>query len=564
MAPGVSNIFVYVGNTGTAILGGMSSGSPLPLNLSCSWYDFGNAQTDDPYFEKMAAQGQTFLVASGDSGGYTKQSPWPENSLYIIGVGGTSLTTTGPGGAWASETYWSAGGIAYGGGGWGSNVDIPSWQLEAATQCANAGGECSTTYRDVPEVAANAQFSFYVCADQSGLSGCTENDYGGTSFAAPMWAGYVALANEQAAANNDPPAGFFAPFLYALSLGDGDADFHDITNNGGASTFPCVAGYNMCAGWGSPNGPAFINALAPTSPDFTLLANPSSVSVTQGSQATTAITITPQDGFTGSVTLSASGLPNGVTAQFSPNPATSTSTLTLTASNTATAGTFSVTIQGTSGSVTNSTLLALTVSPLVQSFTLAASPSSVSIAKGGASGTSTITITPVNGFSGSVTLSNSTLPKGVTAQFSPNPATSTSILTLTAAKTAKAGTSTITITGTSGSLKETTTLTLTVDALGNFTLTALPSSLTVAQGSSGTSTITVNPTGGFDQEVTLTAIDLPTGVTATFNPNPTASTSTLTLTVGAGAATGKSTITIEGTSGTLTKKTKVKLDVVAP
>jgi uncharacterized membrane protein len=188
----------------------------------------------------------------------------------------------------------------------------------------------------------------------------------------------------------------------------------------------------------------------------------------------------------------------------------------------------------------------------------------VGIAKGGSSGTSTITITPVNGFSGSVTLSNSTLPKGVTAQFSPNPATSTSILTLTAAKTAKAGTSTITITGTSGSLKATTTITLTVSALGSFTLTASPSTLTVEQGNSGTSTITVNPTGGFDQEVALSAIDLPSGVTASFATNPTTSTSVLTLTVGDGVAKGKYPITIEGTSETLTKKTKVKLDVTVP
>jgi len=564
MAPGVSNIFVYVGSSGTAILSAMATDTPLPLSLGCSWYDFGGPQSDDPYFEKMAAQGQTFLIASGDSGGYTEQSPWPENSQYTIPVGGTSLTTTGPGGAWASETYWSYGGQAYGGGGWGTNVDIPSWQLEAATLCANEGGECSTTYRDVPDVAANSQFSFYVCADQTGLGGCTENEEGGTSFAAPMWAGYIALANEQAAANNDPPPGFFSPYLYALSLGNGDADFHDITSNGGASTFPCVAGYNMCAGWGSPNGAAVINALAPTSPDFTLLANPSSVSVTQGGQVTSTITITPQDGFTGSVTLSASGLPSGVSANFNPNPATGTSTVTLTATDSADTGTVTVTILGQSGSATNSTLLVLTVNPLVQSFTLSASPSAVTITQGEAGGTSTITITPAGGFSGNVTLAASGLPKGVTASFNPNPATSTSVLTLTASKTAKKGTATVTIKGTSGSLSATTTIALTVDALGNFTLAASPTTLKVAQGSSGTSTITIKPTGGFDQEVTLNATGTPNGVTASFSPNPATSTSTLTLTVSGSAATGKSTITITGTYGSLSHTTKVKLDVVAP
>jgi hypothetical protein len=102
---------------------------------------------------------------------------------------------------------------------------------------------------------------------------------------------------------------------------------------------------------------------------------------------------------------------------------------------------------------------------------------------------------------------------------------------------------------------------LTVDALGSFTLTASPKTLTVAQGSSGTSTITVDAKNGFDQEVTLSASGVPTGVTATFSTNPTTSTSVLTLTVSGSAATGKSTITIDGTYGTLSKKATVKLTV---
>jgi regulation of enolase protein 1 (concanavalin A-like superfamily) len=100
---------------------------------------------------------------------------------------------------------------------------------------------------------------------------------------------------------------------------------------------------------------------APPPVGFTLSASPGSMNLTQGSSGTSTITITPQDGFTGNVTLSASGLPNGVTASFSPNPATSTSQLTLTSSGTATTGTVSVTLTGTSGTVTNSTTLALTV-----------------------------------------------------------------------------------------------------------------------------------------------------------------------------------------------------------
>ncbi len=100
----------------------------------------------------------------------------------------------------------------------------------------------------------------------------------------------------------------------------------------------------------------------PTVGSFTLSSSPGSMTVMRGSSGASTITIAPQDGFTGNVTLSASGLPSGVTASFSPNPATSNSQLTLTASSTATTGTVSVTLTGTSGTVTSSTTLALTVS----------------------------------------------------------------------------------------------------------------------------------------------------------------------------------------------------------
>jgi subtilase family serine protease len=454
MAPGVSTVYVYVSHdSDTAVLGAMSTDTPLPLQLSSSWtWVPADPSTDDPYFEKMAAQGQSFFQASGDRGAYKGSAPWPSNSAYVIAVGGTVLVTQSAGGPWASETAWGDGG-----GGWGTNIPIPPWQqLPDVITKANEG---STTYRNDVDVSANANFSFYVCADQQP---CTANEYGGTSFAAPMWAGYLALTNQQAASNGDSPVGFIDPIIYPLGLGSGyDSDFHDITS--GSDGFPTTVGYDLPTGWGTPNGSSLINALA------------------------------------GSAGLN---------------------------------------------------------------FTLSALPSSLSVPRGG-SANSTITITPVNGFSGNVTLAASGLPKGVSASFSPNPATSTSVLTLTAASTAKLGTATVTITGTAGSLSASTTVTITVDALGSFTLTASPKTLAVAQGSSGTSTITIVPTGGFDQEVALSASGMPSGVAASFSTNPTTSTSMLTLTVSGSAATGKSTITITGTYGSLSKKTTIKLTVTA-
>jgi kumamolisin len=354
MAPNVTTVYVFVGSTDTAILGGMSTDTPLPLSLSSSWtWNPADPSTDDPYFEKMASQGQSFFQATGDSGGYRGSAPWPANSAYVIAVGGTDLTTQSAGGPWKSETAW-----ADGGGGWGTNITIPSWQVTAVNDCIAAGGGCNKTDRNVPDVAANANFTFYVCADQSG---CTENEYGGTSFAAPMWAGYLALANQQAATNGVPAPGFIDPTIYPLNLGNNDADFHDITS--GSNGFTCETGYDLCDGWGSPNGAALINALTgPVGPSFTLTANPSSLTIAAGSTGTSTITVVPAGGFSGSVTLSATGLPTGVTAGFSPNPTSSTSTLTLTVGAGAAAGTSTITISGVSGSLTASTTVTLTVS----------------------------------------------------------------------------------------------------------------------------------------------------------------------------------------------------------
>jgi hypothetical protein len=203
---------------------------------------------------------------------------------------------------------------------------------------------------------------------------------------------------------------------------------------------------------------------AQTNPDFSLTDSPTSLTVTQGTSGTSTVTVHPSGGFTGSVTLSASGLPSGVSASFGTNPTTSTSVVTFTASSTATTGTSTVTITGTSGTLTHTTTVSLTINaPAQPDFSLSASPSSVSVVQGNTA-TSTISVTDVGGFTGSVTLSASGLPSGVTASFGTNPTTSTSVLTFTASSTATLGAATVTVTGTSGTLTHTTTISLTVNS----------------------------------------------------------------------------------------------------
>jgi hypothetical protein len=300
-----------------------------------------------------------------------------------------------------------------------------------------------------------------------------------------------------------------------------------------------------------------------STPGFTLTSSASSLPVTQGSSATDTITVGDVDGFTGSVTFTASGLPSGVTASFSPASSASSSVLTLTASSTATTGPATVTVTGTSGSTTATTTIALTVSvKQAAGFTLAPSPSSLSVIQG-SSGTSSIAVTDTGGFTGSVTFTASGLPSGVTASFSPASSTSSSVLTLTASSTATTGPATVTVTGTSGSTTATTAIALTVSAkvTAGFTLSSSPTSLTVKQGSSGTDTITVTDTGGFTGSVTFTATGLPTGVTASFSPASSTSSSVVTLTASGTATVGSSTVTITGTSGTTTATTTIALTV---
>jgi subtilase family serine protease len=527
MAPGMNMLYMYIGSTDTAIISAMTvtSDAPLSKQISCSWgWTPADPSSLNGYWETMAAQGQNFFAASGDSSTWSSSNEaWPADAAYVVSVGGTDLTTTGAGGAWASETAWTDSG----GGHSPDSIAIPSWQTSAASTCSSAGLGCSTTLRNGPDVSGNANFTYYVCADQTT---CTANDYGGTSFATPMWAGYLALANEQAAANGDS-IGFLDPTIYPAAEGSTYSTlFHDITS-GTSGSYKAGTGYDLVTGWGSPNTTGLINLLAGASqPSFTLSASPKSVSITQGGAAeTSTITVTDAGGFSGSVTLSASGLPSGVTASFGTNPTTGSSVLSLTASSTATTGSATVTISGVSGALSATTTISLTVSAAATpNFTASASPTSVTVTQG-ASGTSTITITSQNAFASAVTLSASGLPSGVTASFSANPVTpsangsTTSTLTLTASATAATGTATITITGTSGALSHSTTIALTVDAstgTAGISLALSPSSFTIDDGSTVNTTLTVTNTGSTSVSVDLSVSEFPSGVLATASADP--------------------------------------------
>lgn len=210
---------------------------------SSSW---GAAETDrtqsnitavDAIEQQGAAEGLGMYSASGDNGSDDagtggKSVDFPTSDPYVTGVGGTTLTVTS-GNVWSKETAWSGSG-----GGASVQFTIPSWQT--AVQKAGGNGK-----RQVPDVAALANPTPGVSIFSQGSWGTV----GGTSAAAPEWAAYAALVNQQAAAAGKPNLGFANPKIYSLGGGTG---FHDITS-GSNGAFSAGTGWDFVTGWGSFN-----------------------------------------------------------------------------------------------------------------------------------------------------------------------------------------------------------------------------------------------------------------------------------------------------------------------
>jgi subtilase family serine protease len=219
--------------------------------LSCSWGWSDDEGSLDPIFKEMAVQGQSVFVATGDQGSGTAANVvWPADDPYVTAVGGTDLTTNGPGGSWKSETGWS------GSAGMPSKNKIPIPHYQKLKGVINSLNHGSKTLRNIPDVAAESNTNQYSCYD----GGCFGGN-GGTSYAAPQWAGLTAMANQQAVAGGGSTLGFLNPRLYRIGTGSSyDSDFHDITS-GSNGQYSAVTGFDLVTGWGSPNGPNLINSL---------------------------------------------------------------------------------------------------------------------------------------------------------------------------------------------------------------------------------------------------------------------------------------------------------------
>ncbi|MFJ7245719.1 protease pro-enzyme activation domain-containing protein [Kitasatospora sp. NPDC098652] len=206
----------------------------------------------DNAFKQAAAQGISVFSASGDdgskdctrsaSGASVTSVDFPASSPHQTGVGGTNLQVTS-GNGYSSESAWSTAG-----GGVSTVFGKPSWQT---------GTGVAGTMRTVPDVASNAD-------PQSGFAiytGGGWNVYGGTSAAAPLWAGYAAQVNQKAKAAGQPALGEANPKLYAVAnSANYGTTFHDVTT-GANQDFAAKTGYDQVTGWGSPVADALTTAL---------------------------------------------------------------------------------------------------------------------------------------------------------------------------------------------------------------------------------------------------------------------------------------------------------------
>jgi subtilase family serine protease len=262
MAPGLSEVLVYEGSFANDVLNQMAT-DDLASQLSSSWeFSPVNANTEQIY-EQFAAQGQSMFQASGDDGAYTNSPPTPTDDPWVTSVGGTTLSS-GAGAVWEAEKVWNANSEHAGdhasAGGVSATWAIPVWQ-QGLDMSHNQG---STAWRNIPDVA--------MLADSLWIIASNGNQYpvSGTSASAPLWAGFMALANQQRAASGQPPVGFANPVLYELARGpEYAALFHDImvgnnTNLSVSNKFFAQPGYDLCTGWGTPNGSNLLNALAQT------------------------------------------------------------------------------------------------------------------------------------------------------------------------------------------------------------------------------------------------------------------------------------------------------------
>jgi len=296
-------------------------------------------------------------------------------------------------------------------------------------------------------------------------------------------------------------------------------------------------------------------------PDFTISATPPSQTIRVGENTSYTISISPTNGFNGTVNLSLSLLPAGITGSFASNMifgGSGSTTLNIQTTAAASPGTYPLTVTGTNGNLVHSFNVQLVLTDA--NFSMSASPSSQTIVPG--AGTSyAVTLTRTGGFAASVAFSVSGLPANATGTFSP-PATlgTSTTFNITTNGNVAPGTYNLTLTGTGGGLTRTAGVTLTIQS---FTMTASPSSRTIPIGGFTTFSMQLTRMGGFAEPVVFDVFGMPlNALNGFFPPIITGDTTTLVIVAGPTVAPGVYPMTvIAGVPGGLVRTANVTLTV---
>jgi subtilase family serine protease len=319
-------------NLGAAVNRAVAMGAVAVSNS----YGGGDSSSDSSYDSAYYNHPGVAITASSGDSGYGVE--YPAASRYVVGVGGTTLSTASNARGW-TESAWSGAGS-----GCSSYESKPTWQTDAGC-----------TKRTVADVSAAADPNTGVAVyDSYGYGGWIV--VGGTSVASPIIASTFALAGTPASGS------YPASSLYA-----NPGSLYDVTSGsngscGGSYLCTGMTGYDGPTGLGTPNGTGAFGSSAPVSNDFSISANPSSVSVTQGTSGTSTISTAVVSG-SGTVSLAVTGTPSGATASLSPTSVSvgGSSTLTLTVGSSVATGAYALTVTGTEGSAVHSTTVSLTV-----------------------------------------------------------------------------------------------------------------------------------------------------------------------------------------------------------
>jgi subtilase family serine protease len=282
VAPGATKIRVYEGpNSGSGVIhtynqiavDNIAKQVSSSWGLPETWNSSGTRNAENSIFQQMAAQGQSMYAASGDAGAYDDKSTLtvddPASQPYVTGVGGTQLFVNSDH-TYKNESTWNHGAPSSGGGGGGISAiwGKPAWQ---------AGFGASATMRNVPDVSLTSDpYSGYSIYFSGGWY-----IFGGTSCAAPLWAGITALVNQQRTANSSGTVGFMNPQLYSVGGGASyTRDFHDIADGSTNMYYVSHTGYDNATGLGSFNGANLIADLSTATsgpPPLMITVNPSAV-----------------------------------------------------------------------------------------------------------------------------------------------------------------------------------------------------------------------------------------------------------------------------------------------